>query len=157
MSDFISWIEYRKEILYLTSKDLDTSAGKRLLKEVGVDDIKGHGAIRKFFNIAQDKGTNKECLDFSSPDNFPKDIVRDIKRGLFVGFGVAQDVLKQSASEEYRKIRHSAWVEYEKIRQSTRGEYEKIKESAWVKYRKIVGTAFWNLVKIKSNRAKKWR
>ena len=179
MCDFISWIEYKEEILYLTSKDLETSAGKRLLREVGAEDIKGHGAIRKFFNLPQGKGTGKECKDFSCPDNFPKDIVRDIKKGLFAGFGIAQNILKnsawveyekirQSALAEYKKIRQSAWAEYEKIRQSALAEYEKIRQPAlaeyekiqqpaWVEYEKIVGITFWGLVKIKSNRVEKWR
>ena len=135
MCEFISWIEYKDEILYLTSKDLETRKGREMLKSVGREDIAGHGAIRYYFNIPDGKGTPKECTDFSTPNNFPEDIVRDIKEGLFIGFGIGKQLLTKPAWAEYKEIRQSEWAKYEKIRQS----------------------AFWGLVKQKKKRTGAWQ
>ena len=157
MCEFISWIEYKDEFLYLTSKDLETSKGRKLYKDVGVEDIKGHGAIRKFFNLGQKEGINMECEDFSVPENFPKDIVRDIKKGLFAGFGIAEKLLTKPAWADYKKIKQSAWADCKKIQQPAQANYKKIEQSAWADYKKIKQSAFWELVKIKANRVKAWQ
>ena len=45
-------------------------------------DLTGHGAIRYYYDNFKG-GIDKECEDFSSPDNFPSEIVQDIKLGKF--------------------------------------------------------------------------
>ena len=53
MCEFISWIEYEKKNYFLTDKDLESKEGKSLIKFLGSsfrEDIKGHGAIRTYFN-----------------------------------------------------------------------------------------------------------
>ena len=64
------------------------------------------------------RGVHKECTDFSSPANFPDEIVKAIKSGAFKGMGLCPEILNQSASAEYEKINESASAEYEKINQS---------------------------------------
>ena len=168
MSNFISWIEYKDEILYMTDKNLETSRGKKLSRDIGFEDIAGHGAIRSFFNIPDGKGTNRESTDFSTPDNFPQDIVRDVKKGLFTRCGVALQILTPPALAEYKEIEHSAWTKYKKIEQPAWAEYKEIKYSAWAKYKEIgqpawakykeiKHSAFWELAKIKKNRVKAWQ
>ena len=148
MCNFISWIEYKDEILYMTDRDLETSRGKKLLRDIGFEDIAGHGAIRSFFNIPNGKGTRKESKNFSTPDNFPQDIVRDVKKGLFTRCGVALQILTPPALAEYKEIEHSAWTKYKKIEQpawakykeieqSALAEYKEIKQSAWAEYKEI--------------------
>jgi len=179
MSNFISWIEYKDEILYMTDRNLETSRGKKLSRDIGFEDIAGHGAIRSFFNIPDGKGTDRESTDFSTPDNFPQDIVRDVKKGLFTRCGVALQILTPPALAEYKKIEHSAWTKYKKIeqpawakykeieqpawaeykeiKQSALAEYKEIKYSAWAKYKEIKYSAFWELAKIKKNRVNIWQ
>ena len=135
MSNFISWIEYKDEILYITDKDVETSRGKKLSRDIGFEDIAGHGAIRSFFNIPDGKGTDKESTDFSTPDNFPQDIVRDVKKGLFTRCGAALQILTPPALAEYKEIEQPALAEYKEIEQP----------------------AFWELAKIKKNRVKAWQ
>jgi len=115
MSNFISWIEYKDEILYMTDRDLETSRGKKLSRDIGFEDIAGHGAIRSFFNIPDGKGTNRESTDFSTPDNFPQDIVRDVKKGLFTRCGKE---IEQPAWAKYKEIKHSAFWELAKIKKN---------------------------------------
>jgi len=149
MCNFISWIEYKDEILYMTDRDLETSRGKKLSRDIGFEDIAGHGAIRSFFNIPDGKGTDRESTDFSTPDNFPQDIVRDVKKGLFTQYGVALQILTPPALAEYLEIEQSALAEYLKIEQSTLAEYLKIRHSAWAKYEEIEQSALAEYLKIK--------
>jgi len=146
MCEFISWIEFKDEILYMTDRDLETSNGRKLLKDVGYEDIEGHGLIRKFYNIADGKGKNKECEDFSTPDNFPFDIVRDIKKGLFSRFGVAVKILTKPARAQYDAARKTARVQYGVACQTGRAQYDT-----------ACKTAFWEIVNIKENRIKAWQ
>ena len=129
MCEFISWIEKENKVYYLTSSDLASKRGKQLIKHTRrEEDLVGHGAIRWFYGEFKG-GTEKECTDFSSPDNFPKEIVEDIKLGKFKGMGICKETLTQSAYEEYEKIEHSAYEEYKKIEQTAYKEYEKIKQT----------------------------
>ena len=149
MCNFISWIEYKDEILYMTDRDLETSRGKKLSRDIGFEDIAGHGAIRSFFNIPDGKGTDRESTDFSTPDNFPQDIVRDVKKGLFTRCGVALQILTPPALAEYKEIEHSAWTKYKKIEQPAWAKYKEIEQPAWAKYKGIKHSVWANYKQIK--------
>lgn len=127
MCDFISWIEYKGEILFLTKHELETTRGKALRKHLGSqfkNDVKGHGAIEWYYKLKDNVGAHKECEDFSNPKNFPAVIVKAIKAGDFCGIGIAENLLTKPA---------------------------------WAEYTKIQGQAFWKLAKKKENRRKAWR
>ena len=127
MCEFISWIEYKGEVLFLTKNELETSRGKALKKHLGSqfnNDVKGHGAIKWYYKMKPNSGGHKECTDFSVTKNFPKEIVSAIKKGNFGGIGIAEQLLTQPA-----------WAEYEKIKQ----------------------TAFWKLFQSTKNRVTAWR
>ena len=167
MCEFLSWIEYKEEIIYITAADLETSKGKKLLKDVGWEDIKGHGAIRKFFTIPDGKGTNKECTDFSTPTNFPKEIVRDIKKGLFIGFGTPSGILIDPIDKAYRTQKNTLYKAYRAQKDTLYKAYEAQidpidkayrtqKNTIDKAYRALIDT-YWNLVKIKKNRVKAWQ
>ena len=185
MCEFISWKEVtdkdgKVHLFYLTANDIwNTKRGKELIKYCqNSDDLVGHGAIDYYYQL-NGKGVSKECIDFATPDNFPKEIVKDIKRGAFRGMGIHSALLTQQAWVEYRKIRQPAWVEYgkirrqawveyrkirqpawakyEKIRQPAWAKYEKIRQQAWVEYDKIRQDIFWDLFANPKNRTKKWR
>ena len=141
MCEFISWIEYEDQALFLTDADLNTKHGKELIVYLGnnfSEDIKGHGAIRFYYEIGDSKGHNKECTDFSKPNNFPPAIQDVIKKGKFNKIGIPElpnQLLAPSAFAEYKKIQGPALAEY----------------------KKVIGAAFWNIVRIKENRVADWR
>jgi len=171
MCQLVSWIEKDKKLYYLTHDLIwNTKRGKEYLDYLGnspyaLGDLPGHGAIRWYFEL--EGGTEKEVNDFSKPKNFPDEIVGAIKGGEFRGLGTPEGLLKQSAREEYQKIRQSAYEEYQKIRQLAREEYEKIeqpayaeyqkiRQSAYEEYQKIRQSAFWDLFADTKNRVKAW-
>lgn len=90
MCDFVSWLEIKNDkgndiVLYLDDDDIyHTKRGKLLQSYSGCEaDLTGHGSIRWFYELSNKRGREKECTDFSSPDNFPKKIVSAIKEGKF--------------------------------------------------------------------------
>ena len=108
---------------------MDTKEGKKLLTEEYRDDICGHGAIEHFYPELKGKGEKKECIDFSTPKNFPKEIVEALK-GNLSKIGICLDILNEAGKKEYQKIKQSAYAEYDKIKQSA---YNRI--ASQVKYR----------------------
>uniref|UniRef100_A0A6M3JBC0 Uncharacterized protein n=1 Tax=viral metagenome TaxID=1070528 RepID=A0A6M3JBC0_9ZZZZ len=180
MCQFVSWIEYNGEIFFLKNDDLNTKEGKKLLKPEFIKDLSGHGAIRAFYPELQHKGINKECTDFSSPNNFPLKIVKEIKNGNLSRIGlILPQVLNKPAWDAYEKIEQPAWAAYEKIQQPAWAAYEKIEQPAWAAYKKIEQSALaayekieqpalaayekiqqdtvWKLFKNPRNRIKEWR
>ena len=135
MCEFISWIEYDSKNYFLTSKDLETKEGKKLLQKDVKADICGHGAIRAYYPELKNLGINREVIDFSTPLNFPNDIIRAIKTGQFEDIGICIDILNDKGKKEYKKIKQPACAEYEKIKQS----------------------AFWKIAKQKKYRIGIWK
>ena len=153
MCEFVSWIEKDDEVLFLTGEDVfHTKRGKELQKYCSSkDDLTGHGAIRWYFakdDIPLQGGKEKECTDFSTPDNFPKAIVKAIKRGEMAGF---QDDIPLEL------LMASAWAEYEKVAASALAEYEKVRAPARAEYNKVSNNKFWALFADVNNRNPKWR
>ena len=170
MCDFISWIEHQGDIYFLTNQELNTKEGRELKEYLGTafyDDIKGHGAIDRYWGL-KGKGVHKECTDFSTPDNFPPVIVEAIKKGLFEGIGAAEGILTPTAWAEYKKVQQPAMAEYEKVQQPAWAEYEKVEQAAWAEYekaiqaamaeyKKVQQAAFWALARDKKNRTEVWK
>ena len=151
MCEFLSWTKYKGKLYYLTNFELNTRDGKKLRKKLDYnfyEEIKGHGAIKEYFGLPHSQCKDHECTDFSTPDNFPAEIVVKIKAGEFSEIGIAKSLLTQSAWAEYEKIRQSALAEYEKIRQSALAEYKKIRQSALAEYEKIAQSALAEYEKI---------
>ena len=145
MCDFISWIEYKGDVLFLTKKELETNRGRALQKHLGSqfeNDVKGHGAIEWYYNLEPNSGTHKECTDFSSPDNFPNPIVSALKKGVFCGIEISEQLLTQPALAKYEEIEQTARAEYEEIKQPAWAEYVKIRQPAWAEYVKNRQTAW---------------
>jgi len=168
MCNFISWIEHKGNVYFLDDSKLNTRQGKELLRPEYISDLSGHGAIRHFYSELGDKGINRECENFTTPNNFPPVIVSAIKKGKFINFGICLNILtqparaeyekiEQPARAEYEKIKQPAWAEYEKITQSAWAEYEKIKQPAWAEYEKIKQPAFWRIARKKENRINVWK
>ena len=162
MCQFISWVEVEKDgdkhIFYLIYRDIyHTKRGKDLQAyNPNTGDYIGHGAIRWYYDLGR-KGKDLECTDFSTPNNFPPEIVDAIKNGKFRGLGVCSGTLLERSWAKYKKIEQSAYAEYIKIQQSAWAEYRKIEQSALAKYEKIQQSAFWDIFANPKNRRKIWR
>ena len=103
MCQFISWIVKGKEVYFLTTADIESKKGKALRDYCqNNDDLKGHGAIRHFFEITD--GKEYECSDFSTQKNFPPQIVSAIKKGKFRRwFGpVPEGILRAPLYADYK-------------------------------------------------------
>lgn len=178
MCEFISWIERDGAVVFLTGRDLKTSRGKAMRERIG-DDVCGHGAIREYWDIAPGVGTERECDDFSTPDNFPALIVDAIKNGEFRGIGIAEDLLTPEALSGYRSAAGTAMSEYESVTDAARAEYSRVFCSSWAEcdrgeaaawseydrirsaarneYRRVEASAFWDLFANPNNRPEAWR
>ncbi len=78
MCEFISWIETKDKVYFLTKTQLESPRGEMLkLRFPGSGEFTGHNAIRAFYDI--DTGTERECTDFATPKNFPVVIAQAIK------------------------------------------------------------------------------
>ena len=126
----------------MTGEDVfHTKRGKELQKYCkSPDDLTGHGAIRRYFGKDGELltgGKERECTDFSSPDNFPKIIVKAIKQGEMWGFegGLPEQLLTAPAEAEYQKVTAPAEA----------------------KYQKVTAPAFWTIFADKNKRNPKWR
>ena len=136
MCERYSWIEKDGNVLFLTPDQVYNSKRGRELRKHTKDpqDYHGHGAIRFYYNL--ENGKEKECEDFSTPDNFPPVLAEAIKSGIMWGFGITNEmlvILTQPARAEYEKIEQQALAEYKKIEQPARAEYEKIRQQAFSK------------------------
>jgi hypothetical protein len=173
MCEFVSWIEKgqgeKKKVIFLTGKQVfETKKGQQLFKDLSNDDFIGHGGIRRYYGLEQDEGRNKECTDFSSPENFPLVIANAIKNGEMRGMPIVEQLLNtpawaecnkicNTARAECNKICNTAWAEYNKICNTAWAEYNKIYNTARAEYNKICTTAFWDLFADPDNRIGAWR
>jgi hypothetical protein len=148
MCEFVSWIEYKDDVWFLTNDCLRTKEGKALKRYLGnqfVDDIKGHGAIRRYYGIPENKGVSRECTNFSNPNNFPEKVREAIKNGSFskiCGPNLPVAILTQPAWAEYQKVEQAALAEYQKVEQPALAEYQKVKQAAWAEYQKVKQAAW---------------
>jgi hypothetical protein len=105
----MSWIELKDgTLLYLTTDDIkNTKRGRELQKQLSWDDLVGHAAIRMFYGRgAHDRfGREREVTDFSKPWNFPREIARAIKRGVFWDLK-NPDLLTKAGWAAYTKYTH---------------------------------------------------
>ena len=150
MCQFASWIEHRGTVKFLTYDLLHNTRRGKGLQEWSqniIDDFNGHGAIRWFYGLAPDEGVDRECTDFSTPDNFPSSIVDAIKKGKMRSMGIGLGLLTQQAMDEYeeatqpardkyQKAAQQAFDECQKARQQAMDECQKARQQAMDKYQK---------------------
>jgi len=169
MCEFISWIKLDNEIVYLNDDCLKDKKGRELRRHLGKaykEDVKGHGAIRWYYDIEDNVGVNQEC-ESANIKNYPKQIIEDIKNCKFkeIGFNLGfltelalkkyQDI-KQPAYEKYLDIEQPAWKKYEDIQQPALKKYQDIKQSALKKYQDIEQPAWKKYEDIKQSAYEKY-
>jgi len=64
MCEFMSWIKYKGQTLFLTDKDVFSSYGRRTLKDTKPEDWIGHGAIRAYYGLQPGDGVTEEKFSF---------------------------------------------------------------------------------------------
>ncbi len=129
MCDFASWKEYKDKIWFIRGSNLAGKDGEKMrdyLKEHYWHDICGHGAIQHYWGIPEGKGINKECTDFSTPDNFPSAIVEAIKAGDFANVGIVPAEILTEEGKILLAKQDPLWSRYSKAREA----YDK----AWKAY-----------------------
>ena len=165
MCDFISWYQKGDKVIFLTDDDLATEAGKKLRAIAGMfpDDIKGHGAIRKFYELNEwvwpNGLTQKECTDFSSPNNFPPQIVEAIKNCNLTQIGKLPDnvLLKHGLNLiKNNAKREEADAKWKEADAKWEEAYAKWKE-ADAKWEEAYANTFWKVFADPKNRKKAWR
>jgi hypothetical protein len=141
MCEFISWKEVKTasgtEILFLTHDDIfNTSRGIKLRKHNGNNDLFGHGAIAFYYQISSDKGINRECTDFSSPDNFPPEIVAALKSGKMWGFidYFPDGLLCAPLYADYKAKRDALDADYKAKRDALDADYEAKRDALYADY-----------------------
>ncbi len=153
MCEFISWIETADNKIYFLTGDQihKTKKGQDLKKYCQCDDdLRGHGAIRRYYRLANHDGKERECTDFSTPDNFPDEIVKAIKEGGMWGFGVyPKELLTAAAYAEYQKVKDAAEAEYQKVTAPAEAEYQKVTDAAYAEYQKVTAAAYAEYQKVK--------
>jgi hypothetical protein len=172
MCDFISWFQKDDAVIFLTDDDLATKAGKKLRAIDGMfpDDIKGHGAIQKYYELNDwsfpADFTQKECTDFSTPNNFPPQIVEAIKKCNLTQIGVLPDcvftkagLVKVKADAEWKKAGAEWKKAYAELKKAY-AEREKV-DAEWRKadaeWRKADAGVKWKVFADPKNRKKAWR
>ena len=144
MCEFVSWVEHEDKLYYLTANLLNTKEGRALKKFLAAlpcvhgtqyyEDIKGHGAIERYFGIS---GKHYECTDFSSPKNFPAEIVKALKAGAFRGIGIpsASQVLTKKACADYESKRDALDADYRFKRAPLDADYRSKRDALYADYR----------------------
>ena len=158
MCEFVSWVEHEDKLYYLTANLLNTKEGRDLKKFIGTAyavDIKGHGAIEHYFGI---KGKHCECTDFSSPNNFPAEIVNAVKSSAFRGIGIPDSqVLTKKAYADYESKRDALYADYESKRDALYADYRSKRAPLDADYRSKRDDLFWDIFMDKKNRVKAWK
>ena len=179
MCEFVSWKEYEGKNYFLTNANLDTKEGKALLKDEYRADIEGHGAIEHYYPELKGKGVKKECSNFSTPANFPKEIVKALKLGKLTRIGITLDILNKTglkkynetivsarqkcdetiatALKKYNEIEAPARKKYDEIEAPAREKCDETTAPARQKRNETIVSAFSAIVKYKKYRRTKWK
>ena len=80
MCRIISWIEVEGKNLYMDNESLRDAYARELIKETGRNsDVVGHGFIRKYYNIPEEKGKEFEVNDFWNYEKLPEEIANKFR------------------------------------------------------------------------------
>jgi hypothetical protein len=168
MCDFASWKEIRcpdgsTQVLFLTHDDIfNTSRGLELRNHTTVDDLVGHGAIAFYYEIDTNKGINKECTDFLSPENFPPEIVEALKNGKMWGMVdyFPEGLLRAPLDADYKAKRAPLYADYEAKRDVLYADYKAKRAPLDADYkakRDVLLGEQWGLFLDPDNRSEAWK
>jgi hypothetical protein len=152
MCEFVSCVKKKGakgiKYLFLTDSLLKTPKGKATLKKYK-DYICGHGAVRFYFGLGEGverfEGADVEYTDFSTPANFPAEIVKAIKDCNMIQIGGLPDCVfteEGLAKVEANVERAKANVEWVK---------------AYAEWEKAYASIKWKVFADPLNRIEIWR
>jgi len=180
MCEFLSWIEKGDKVYFLTKAQIDSPQGEAVKKRFpGEGELIGHSAIRAYYDI--DGGKEKEQTDFSSPDNFPKEIIEAILKGKFGYIPVPKGILKKPLDDKYsadqkplddkysadQKLlndKYSAdrkplddkyWADRKLLNDKYWADRKPLDDKYWAD-RKLLNDKYWALIQNPKNRSKNW-
>ena len=87
MCEFLSCVVVKDKYYYLEDKDVFSSYGRKVLAGCNDNDVLGHGAIRKYYNIKNGVGRDVEYKNFWELDKLPNDEIRRKVESFDVYFG----------------------------------------------------------------------
>jgi len=170
MCEFVSWVEKGDKVYFLTHDLIhSTPRGEIIQKRFqGVGEPLGHSAIRAYFEI--DGGRDKECTDFSTPDNFPEPIAEAIKNGEMRGFGCPKGLLLprhriawmarcKALDDDYWARIKALDADYEAKRKPSDDDYmvrSKTLADNYLAKRKTLNDEYWDLFAKPENRNPAW-
>jgi hypothetical protein len=156
MCDFVSTCELDEEelesiltvekgdkVLFLTHDDVYKSPkGKKIFGTIPQENLKGHSAVRRFFELKGNVGSEREYNDLSDPESLPPALVRAIRAGKFVGIGYSTQLLSSDGIEKFEKAKEKV------IKSKSEKPYGDFYE---------ITKAFWSVfTAAKANRAEAW-
>lgn len=150
MCERYSWIEKDGKVLFLTPADVfDTDRGKAMQKwNPRREDWHGHGAIRWFYKLTG--GTDRECTDFRTPNNFPPDLAEAIRDGRMWRFGITDEMLAMLTRKALAVLKQTtAWAKLNAAQAKL--------DAARDERQLAVIELFAGLWKVRRNRIKAWR
>jgi chromosome condensin MukBEF MukE localization factor len=173
MCDFVSWIEdnINDKVYFISNKELDTYKGEQLKKYLTTEfyeDIIGHGAIKKYFNInsATFSSNEKEECTLKYPNKIPLIIVNAIKRGDMSKVGIPDnpsDLLNAESVKKYNKEVKKIDDKYDTLEDIIRDSNitsitkDRVYQYMYMNQDKEKIEYFWKIFKKKSNRQKRWQ
>jgi|GEM_PF-5733723 len=152
MSHFLSAIIKGNNIWYLTTADIESSRGIELrVYTKALDDLRGHGAVRWFYNMQGGKET--EYRNFSTPDNIPEEIVKKVITGYsfcrWFGLPPPRILLPAIYTEGVKKAITLIRDYYKLKKPDTFKEYQVLMLNLQEEY--------WLKIRDKNNRMRNWR
>ncbi len=163
----ISWIELNGKVHYITYKDLKTERGKelmnRLRRNLGTYDTDNDIYFDRdsivWYHILKNKGEYKDESDFSSPDNFPQEIVEAIKHGEFKLVTLCPDILNLEARIAYSKDLIKLYTEHKLVVGPAEIRYEyytdELSKESPETYRKLSKDAYAEFLNIRMKSERK--
>jgi len=149
MCQFVSWVERRGKVYFLTSEQLESERGQKWIQEqkVSPDDLCGHGTIRLWYRIDAGDGRDKECTDFSTTDNFPTPIAEAVKAGKFSSFPVPKGLLRWPLDKDYEAKRNALdkdyWTKHNALDEDYWTKHNALDKNYWTK-RNALGDDYWD-------------
>jgi hypothetical protein len=169
MCEYISWIPKKKGNYFLTYHQVfETEKGQQLRDKLK-GDWYGHSGIKFYYDLVDTDESSylqKECTDFSTPDNFPADIVMAIKAGEMGGYlkdnlfvllsedGIGAYSLECPSYADLNKA-YADWKKADADRNKADADWNK----AYADWNKAdaLGKIFWKVFSNPLNRIEVWR
>ena len=162
MCEFISVKKIGDKLYYLTATDIESKRGKELRDwSQDYDDLRGHGSVDFFYDL-KGKGESLEFTDFSSPRNFPPELVRAIITGKFrrwfgpVPKGLLKTTLYDSLLKEKRALLEAYIAKERLLWEAYDAKLKPLLEAYNAKLTNLY-EQYWLLLCKEENRATKWK